>query len=93
MKYYTIPPPQSLKQFVRCYWVLEHDLAPNEPHYIYRSIADGCAELVFHYRGLFYDIVNDQQVRGWQSGLRAQSTQHRNFITNQRHCAQPIFTL
>jgi hypothetical protein len=57
MKYYTIPPPQSLKKFARYYLALEHGLAPNKPPYIYRSIADGCAELAFHYRGLFNDIV------------------------------------
>jgi hypothetical protein len=93
MKYCTIPPPQSLKKFIRCYRALEHDMEPYEPPYIYRSITDGYTELVFHYRGLFSDIVNDQQVRGWQSGLHAQSTQHRHFITTQGHCAQPTFAL
>ncbi|MFD1258517.1 DUF6597 domain-containing transcriptional factor [Mucilaginibacter terrae] len=83
MKYYTIPPPPSLKQFVRCFWVLEHDLSYAETEYVYRSIADGCAELVFHYRGLFNDIIGDEQVRGWQSGLHAQSTRYRRFITTQ----------
>ncbi|WCT11814.1 DUF6597 domain-containing transcriptional factor [Mucilaginibacter jinjuensis] len=47
MNYYTIPPPENLKPYVRCFWVLTHDLEANEPAYVYRSVADGCVEMVF----------------------------------------------
>ena len=61
MKYFTIPPPDSLKPFVRCFWVLEHEFGVDEQSYIYRSIADGCVEMVFHYRAAFEELTTGGQ--------------------------------
>lgn len=83
MNYYTIPPPENLKPYVRCFWVLTHDLAVNEPAYVYRSVADGCVEMVFHYQGDFAEIVNEQHESGWKAGLHFQSGVYRRFITTQ----------
>ncbi len=30
--------------------------------YVYRSMADGCAEMVFHYKGLFNPIAADDSI-------------------------------
>lgn len=48
MTYYTIP-PSHLSNYVRCFWVLEGGAGS----YTHRSMADGCAEIVFHYKAVF----------------------------------------
>jgi AraC-like DNA-binding protein len=83
MKYYTIQPPDILKPFVRFFWVLEHELAAGEPQYVYRSIADGCTEMVFHYQSSFDEIAE----QGWQSrsasGIQFQTDTYRRFVTHE----------
>jgi AraC-like DNA-binding protein len=83
MKYYTIPPSINLMPFVRCFWVLEHDFGADEPLYIYRSVADGCVEMVFHYQAAFEEIVASGQAHNWQSGIHFQSHHFRRFQTKQ----------
>jgi AraC-like DNA-binding protein len=55
MRYYTIKPPDTLKDFVRCFWVLESD----EQGYIHRSMAEVCPEMIFHYSGQFDELTAD----------------------------------
>jgi len=83
MKYYTLPPTEALKPYVRCFWVFEHDLSVDEPEYIYRSVADGCAEIVFHYKGIFDDVSdnNGGNAVNYRSGLHSQTSQYSRFIT------------
>jgi AraC-like DNA-binding protein len=83
VNYYTLPPSETLKPYVRCFWVLTHDLAADEPAYVYRSVADGCVEMVFHYQGDFAEIVNDGHEKGWKAGMHFQSGVYRRFITAQ----------
>jgi len=83
MKYFTIEPSASIKPYVRCFWVLEHEMGPDEQSYIYRSIADGCAEMVFHYQSTFNEIVTSGQAHNWQSGIHFQSDHYRRFETKQ----------
>lgn len=81
MNYYTISPSIALKPYVRCFWVLEHDLGVNEPSYVYRSVADGCVEMVFHYHATFDELVAGGTPHNWQSGIHFQSTKYRRFQT------------
>jgi AraC-like DNA-binding protein len=83
MKYLTIPPPIHLMPYVRCFWVLEHDFGEGEDSYIYRSIADSCVEMVFHYQAGFDELITDGQPHNWQSGVHFQSSQYRRFETKQ----------
>jgi AraC-like DNA-binding protein len=83
MKYSTIPPPLSLKPYVRCFWVLEHEFGADEESYIYRSIADGCVEMVFHYQAAFDELITDGSAHNWQSGIHFQSSKYRRFKTKQ----------
>lgn len=83
MRYFTIQPPAELKPYVRFYWVLEHELGPDEPSYVYRSIADGCTELVFHYQSSFDELTDKSGQNAGPSGIQFQTTQYRRFITNQ----------
>ncbi|HEU4470124.1 MAG TPA: helix-turn-helix transcriptional regulator [Flavisolibacter sp.] len=54
MIYYTIDPPPALTRYVRFFWVLEGQ--PRDGLYIHRSMPDGCAELLFHYKGIFREL-------------------------------------
>lgn len=83
-RYYTIPPPPSLAAFVRCFWVFEHDIPPGSS-YVYRSMADGCAEMVFHYKGLFSPLAADDSTGPLYnySLLHAQSKHFKRFVTQE----------
>jgi len=83
MNYYTLPPPESLKFFVRSFWVLEHEFGEAETNYIYRSIADSCVEMVFHYRGRFEELPTVGQERNWLAGIHFQTDRFTRFETNQ----------
>ena len=77
MNYYTIAPSPALSSYVRFFWVLESD----EP-YCHRSMADGCVEMVFHYKGLFEEITITGQVeRSFTAGVHGPSKNYRRFIT------------
>ena len=79
MTYYTIVPPPSLRAYVRFFWVLEC----NEP-YCHRSMADGCAEMVFHYKGLFNEVTIPSHVeRSFAAGLHGPAKNFRRFSIDQ----------
>ena len=82
MNYFTLQPPPQLKPYVRCFWVLEHDLGEDESSYVYRSVADGCVEMVFHYQSAFEELTTGQP-HNWQSGIHFQSNHYRRFQTKQ----------
>lgn len=75
MTYYTIPPPSSLSAYVRFFWVLKSD----QP-YCHRSMADGCAEMVFHYKGVFDKITHEKTDKSFVAGLHGPSKNYRRFI-------------
>lgn len=78
MNYYTIAPPPSLANHVRFFWVLESD----EP-YTHRNMADGCAEIFFHYNGIFDEIGNDNtRAQSVSAGIQGPSSHFRRFIIN-----------
>lgn len=79
MKYFTILPSADLARYVRFFWVLEHNLADSEP-YFHRTMADGCAEMVFHFKGRFDEILKtDQSELSFRSGIQGQSQSFRRF--------------
>jgi methylphosphotriester-DNA--protein-cysteine methyltransferase len=78
VRYHTLPPPPALKDVVRFYWVFEIDGIGAEP-YVYRSMADGCAELVFHCRGAFSEVTREDGGIYEPAVLHAQSAMHRRF--------------
>ena len=83
MKYYTIAPPEQLAPFVRCFWVYEGEASAGAP-FVHRSYADGCAEMVFHHRGIFDQVFEDGRVdRSFTAGIHAQSAQFSRFITSE----------
>lgn len=79
MIYHCIQPPASLQSFVRCFWIFESN-AGSKP-YIYRSMADGCAELLFHYKGIFREP--DNTGGDFYAGLQAPTKQFKRYITHE----------
>lgn len=82
VSYYTIAPPPALADVVRFYWVFEIEGINGLP-YVYRSMADGCAELVFHYEGPFQEVVANGKLAPTLATLHAQSAIHRRFEVRQ----------
>lgn len=78
--YRTFPPPPALVAHVRMFWVFEHEVAEGEP-YIYRSMADGCVEMVFHYKGIFTEPARPNDVYH-PAVVHAQSSHYRRFLTH-----------
>lgn len=53
VNYYQIPPSTILAPYIRFFWVFEMDGIAGDP-YVYRSMADSCTEMIFHYKGRFH---------------------------------------
>jgi AraC-like DNA-binding protein len=81
MNYYTIPPSKLLSGYIRFFWVFESTM-PEEAPYIYRSMADGCAELLFHYKGSFVELDVPFASQPY-SLLHGQSQRFRRFETQE----------
>jgi AraC-like DNA-binding protein len=83
MKYSTFLPPPELAGFVRSFWILEDEVHPQKP-YIHRVMADGCAEMIFHYQTRFDEILSGEKTEiSFHSGLHGPSRFFRRFIVRQ----------
>lgn len=83
MLYQVFDPPAQLAPYVRFFWVLEADVAPGE-QFVHRSMADGCVEMVFHYRSAFDEIAPDELIESSPlASIQAQSTRFRRFVTGE----------
>jgi AraC-like DNA-binding protein len=81
MLYETFEPSPQLAPYVRFFWAMESDVRDGE-EFVHRSMADGCVEMVFHYRAAFDEItpagtLTDSPI----SSIQAQSTGFRRFST------------
>jgi|SRR5580765_5306957 len=81
MKYFTIPPPPSLAAYVRCFWVYEGEASAESP-YVYRGYADGCTELVFHYKGVYDQLIEGAPVSSFAAGIVAQTRKYSRFVVD-----------
>jgi AraC-like DNA-binding protein len=82
MRYITIPSGRKLERYVRFFWILESGQL--QAPYVFRTMADSCTELLFHYRGTFHEIKTDgKQEVSFLSGIQSQSGIWRRFVTNE----------
>jgi AraC-like DNA-binding protein len=82
--YYTIEPPPELKRYIRCFWVFQGKGLGGHP-YVYRSMADACAELVFHYKAIWNGISEtDEKLPGTDTiaVLQSPSATYKRFVTS-----------
>jgi AraC-like DNA-binding protein len=83
MLYQTFAPSLKLAPYVRFFWVLEGDVIRGD-EFVHRSMADGCVEMVFHYRASFDELDADgNRTCSAISSIQAQSTAFRRFSTNE----------
>lgn len=83
MLYQVFDPPAHLAPYVRFFWVLECEVRPGD-EFIHRSTADGCVELVFHYRSAFDEITASDLIETSPlASIQAQSTRFRRFVTRE----------
>ncbi|TDX01812.1 helix-turn-helix domain-containing protein [Dinghuibacter silviterrae] len=79
MTYLEIPPPPLLAPYVRFFWVLESNFPPGEM-YVHRTLASGCPEMVFHYKGSFTEILpSGDQAPSFRSGITGQTTSFNRY--------------
>ncbi len=79
IKYFTIAPPVELSSYVRFFWVLEGENISGEP-YVYRSMADGCVEMLFHYRGIWDQLHGQKKTKSFAAGIQGPVQHHRRFV-------------
>lgn len=83
MKYSVIKPGDNIKKYIRFFWILEGGASEKNP-YVHRAMADGSAELVFHYRGVFEELITPtEKLPSFVAGLDGQSQKMRRFCTHQ----------
>jgi AraC-like DNA-binding protein len=83
MLYQTFLPSIKLAPYVRFFWALEDEVSLGE-EFVHRSMADGCVEIVFHYRGSFDELDADgNRTFSPLSSIQAQSTAFRRFSTHE----------
>jgi len=81
MRYLTIPPSPKLAPYVRMFWVYEGEASEQKP-YVYRGYADGCTEMVFHYRGVYDQLIDGKQVGSLAAGIQGQASRYSRFIVD-----------
>jgi AraC-like DNA-binding protein len=80
MKYQLLPPPPSLAAYLRYFWVLENE-HPVAQTYTHRSMADGCAEMVFHYKGVFDELLSGEaRTTSFTAGVHGPSQQFQRYV-------------
>lgn len=77
MNYQIIQPTGHLADYVRYFWILDSD----QP-YVHRSMADGCAEMIFHYQGTFDELTENEKVPTSLSAIRGPSSTYQVFKTH-----------
>jgi AraC-like DNA-binding protein len=83
MPYLTFPPPASLADIVRYFWVFEGEASEAQP-YIHCTFANVCPELLFHYRGEFRECMDETSTTSsFLTGIHCQTRQYRKFIVRQ----------
>jgi AraC-like DNA-binding protein len=79
MTYLEIPPSPMLAPYIRFFWVLENPF-PVTGSYIHRTLASGCPEMVFHYKGSFLEILpSGDQAPSFLSGITGQTTRYNRY--------------
>jgi AraC-like DNA-binding protein len=84
MNYQVIKPPNELADIVRYFWVFEGVASADKP-FIFRTLANGCPELLFHYEGKFNELVDGKNPDvSFLSGIHGQTNQFRRFVTTEK---------
>lgn len=83
INYLTFAPPPILAPFVRFFWVMEGKNITSGTPYVYRSMADGGVEMLFHYQGIWDELRDNQNAKSFTSGIHGPARQYRRFSIHQ----------
>lgn len=102
LRYYTIPPPESLAKFVQFFWVMEGQASASDP-FVHRCIACTGAEWIFHYRGRFYNFTDKQKTYSFLHGVDGLSDRYCRYAIDESfgifgvhlypYALQPLFAV
>lgn len=80
MNYKTFYPPKELADIVKCFWIFEGEASEANP-FVFRTMANGFPELIFHYKGSFDEVASNKKTyRSFAAGIHGQTNQHRDFV-------------
>ncbi len=83
MNYCTIKPSKKLADYVQHFWIFEGNISNDESLTI-RTVANASPELIFHYKGTFDELTEDNQtLTSFTSGIHGQTNRHRQFIISE----------
>jgi AraC-like DNA-binding protein len=83
VQYHIIEPVPALRDIVRFFWTFE-GMASQEQPYVLRTVANGCPELLFHYKGAFLELCRDGKARSsFTTGIHGQANEHRRFVVRE----------
>ncbi|HZE85296.1 MAG TPA: helix-turn-helix transcriptional regulator [Puia sp.] len=83
ISYFSIPPKFTISRYVRSFWVLEGTVSDSEP-YTHRTMADGSAEIFFHYKGIFDELLPcNKTEKSILSGVSGPSQYFNRFCINE----------
>lgn len=83
MSYLTIKPSGRLTDVVQCFWIFEGTVSNNRP-FTLRTPASGFPELLFHYKGTFDELLDNNQVQSsFTSGIHGQTNRYRQFTVSE----------
>lgn len=82
MKYHIIKPAAELAEIVRYFWVFEGEPSASEP-YVLRTLASGCPEFIFHYKGKFSELKDGHCDASFLAGVHGQTNLFRRFATKE----------
>lgn len=83
INYFTIAPPVELAPFVRFFWVLEGKNITSGTPYVYRSMADGGVEMLFHYKGIWDELQEQKNAKSFIAGIHGPTQYYRRYAIAQ----------
>ena len=84
VQYHIIKPHPDLSDVVRFFWTFEDSASPEQP-YVIRTVANGCPEFLFHYKGNFQEIAQDNKLQSsFSTGIHGQSDRYRRFVVKEK---------
>lgn len=85
MNYNLFKPSGVLSKIVSHYWALEGAISAGET-YIHRTMANFYPELIFHYGGVFEELVaNDKIEKTFLTGIHGQTNKIRRFTAKRQY--------
>lgn len=80
INFYNISPLSKLSHFVKSFWAVEGDGAAE---FIHRSVALGLSYIVFHYKGNFDEVKDNERFKYPLTHIQGQTQRFRLFSTKE----------